>query len=80
MSAAYAKKNTTSESITSDNQVVEQAISRRIMVGRKDLLLKYGPRRVMEAVEQVADIVGVVDEIGSSDVLAWVGQVEQVLA
>jgi hypothetical protein len=80
LSAAYAKKNTTSESVTEDNQVVEQAISRRIMVGRKDLLLKYGPHRVMEAVEQVADLVGAVDDIGSSNVSAWVGQVEQALS
>ena len=80
LSAAYAKKNTTSESVTEDNQVVEQAISRRIMVGRKDLLLKYGPHRVMEAVEQVADHVGAVDEIVSSDVSGWINQVEQALS
>jgi hypothetical protein len=49
------------------------------MVGRTDLLLKYGPRKVMQAVEQVADYVGSVDEIGSSDVSGWVGQVEQAL-
>ena len=63
----------------SDNPAVEQAIARRIMVGRTDLLLKYGPRKVMQAVEQVADYVGSVDEIGSSDVSGWVGQVEQAL-
>jgi hypothetical protein len=79
LSAAYAKKNTTSESITSDNQVVEQAISRRIMVGRKDLLLKYGPHRVMEAVEQVADLVGSTDKIGDNNMATWLTQVEQVL-
>jgi len=79
LSAAYAKKNTTSESVTEDNQVVEQAISRRIMVGRTDLLLKYGPKKVMQAVEEVADYVGAVDEIGSSDVSGWIRQVEQML-
>jgi hypothetical protein len=63
----------------SDNPAVEQAIARRIMVGRTDLLLKYGPKKVMQAVEQVADYVGSVDEIGSSDVSGWVGQVEQAL-
>ena len=81
LSAAYAKKNTTSESVTeeSDNEAVEQAIARRIMVGRTDLLLKYGPKKVMQAIEEVADYVGAVDEIGSSDVSAWVNQVEREL-
>jgi hypothetical protein len=81
LSAAYSKKNSATESVTEelDNDEVGTAITRRIMVGRKDLLLKYGPHRVMEAVEQVADLVGAVDEIGSSDVSAWVGQVEQAL-
>jgi hypothetical protein len=63
----------------SDNEAVGQAIARRIMVGRTDLLLKYGPRRVMQAVDDVADYVGSVDEIGSSDVSGWVGQVEREL-
>lgn len=81
LSAAYAKKKTPAESVTeeSDNEAVEQAIARRIMVGRTDLLLKYGPRKVMQAVEDVADYVGAVDEIGSSDVSGWVGQVERAL-
>jgi len=82
LSTAYAKKNTTSESVTeeSDNEAVEQAIIRRIMVGRTDLLLKYGPKKVMQAVEEVADYVGAVDEIGSSDVSGWVSQVERALS
>ena len=63
----------------SDNPAVEQAIARRIMVGHTDLLLKYGPRRVMRAVEQVADHVGPTDEIGTSDVSGWVHQVKQIL-
>jgi len=81
LSAAYAKKKTPAESVTeeSDNEAVEQAIARRIMVGRTDLLLKYGPRKVMQAVEEVADYVGAVDEIGSSDVSGWVAQVERTL-
>jgi hypothetical protein len=76
--AAYSKKNTTVNE-ESDNEAVEQAIIRRIMVGRTDLLLKYGPRKVMQAVEEVADYVGAVDEIGSSDVSGWVRQVEREL-
>jgi hypothetical protein len=82
LSAAYAKKNIPSESVTEEsyNEAVEQAIVRRIMVGRTDLLLKYGPKKVMQAVEDVADYVGSVDEIGSSDVSGWVRQVEQALS
>jgi hypothetical protein len=76
--AAYAKKNTTVNE-QSDNEAVEQAIIRRIMVGRTDLLLKYGPKKVMQAVEDIADYVGAVDEIGSSDVSGWVAQVERTL-
>ena len=81
LSTAYAKKNAATESVTeeSDNEAVGQAIARRIMVGRTDLLLKYGPRRVMQAVDEVADYVGQTDEIGSSDVSGWIRQVERVL-
>jgi hypothetical protein len=56
------------------------AIIHRIMVGRTDLLAKYGPQRIMTAAQDVADFVGDVDEIGTSDVSAWVKQVEQSLA
>jgi hypothetical protein len=34
----------------------------------------------MQAVEDIADYVGAVDEIGSSDVSGWVSQVEQSLS
>ncbi len=64
----------------SDNEAVEQAIIRRIMVGRTDLLLKHGPKKVMQAAEVVADYVGAVDEIGSSDVSGWVKLVERILS
>jgi hypothetical protein len=82
LSAAYAKKNVPTESVTedSDNEAVEQAITRRIMVGRTDLLLKYGPKKVMQAVEVVADYVGQTDEIGSSDISGWVKLVERILS
>lgn len=59
---------------------VAQAIIRRILLQRTDLLAKYGPNRVGDAVDDVADFVGNVDEIGSSDVSSWVKQVEQMLA
>lgn len=56
------------------------AIIHRIMVGRTDLLSKYGPQLIMSAAQDVADWVGDVDEIGTSDVSNWVKQVERMLA
>ena len=81
LSAAYSKKNSATESVTEelDNDEVGTAITRRIMVGRKDLLLKYGPRRVMQAVEYIADRVGLVNKISDNNMATWVSQVEQVL-
>lgn len=55
---------------------VAQAIIRRILMQRTDLLAKYGPGYVGQAVDDVADSVGDWDEIGSSDVSGWVRQVE----
>ena len=55
------------------------AIIHRIMVGRTDLLAKYGPKLILAAAENVADYVGDVEEIGSSDVSGWVKQVERML-
>lgn len=57
---------------------VSSAITRRILNQRPDLL-KYGPEAVMDAIDQVADWVGDVEEIGSSDVSAWVSQVARYL-
>jgi hypothetical protein len=62
-----------------DTEGVERAILHRIMVGHKDLLLKYGPKKVMQAAEEVAYNVGDISEIGTSDVSSWVRQVEQIL-
>jgi len=59
---------------------VASAVARRIMSQRLDLLQKYGPQKVMAAIDDVADFVGDVEEIGSSDVSGWVKQVEQSLA
>jgi hypothetical protein len=58
---------------------VAGAIVRRIMFNHPDLLKQYGPNLVNAAVDNVADYVGDVDEIGSSDVSAWVAQVERML-
>jgi hypothetical protein len=60
------------------NSAVASAIVNRIVNQRSDLM-KYGPDRVMSAVGEVADWIGDVDEIGSSDVSAWVNQVARYL-
>ena len=58
---------------------VAAAIVRRIMFNHPALLQDYGPNLVNAAVDNVADYVGDVEEIGSSDVSGWVKQVEQML-
>jgi hypothetical protein len=58
---------------------VASAVTRRILQQRLDLLKQYGPELVGAAVDNVADYVGDVEEIGSSDVSAWVAQVERML-
>jgi hypothetical protein len=62
-----------------EDSPVASAIIRRILLQRTDLLSKYGPERVGAAVDEVADYIGDVDEIGSSDVSGWVRHVEQML-
>jgi hypothetical protein len=63
-----------------DDSPVAGAITRRILMQRTDLLSKYGPEKVLNAIEDVADFVGDVEEIGSSDVSGWVKQVERTLS
>jgi hypothetical protein len=58
---------------------VESAIIRRIMVSHLDWLQKFGPEKVMQAAEEVSYNVGDVDEIGTSDVSAYVREVGQIL-
>lgn len=62
-----------------EDSPVVNAIIRRILLQRTDLLAKYGPEKVGQAVDSVADFVGDVDEIGSSDVSGWIKQVENEL-
>jgi hypothetical protein len=61
-----------------DNPVAN-AITRRILLQRVDLLAKHGPEKVAQAIGDVAEFVGDVDEIGSSDVSGWIKQIEQSL-
>jgi hypothetical protein len=69
------------ESLDDDNptDAVISSVVRRIMMQHTDLLKQYGPEAVLRAVEEVADFVGDVEEIGSSDVSAWVNQVTRSL-
>jgi hypothetical protein len=62
-----------------DHNPVASAITRRIIMQRPDLLKKFGPVAVTQAIDDIADFVGDVDEIGSSDVSGWIKQVEQSL-
>ena len=62
-----------------DSDPVANAIARRIRLQRTDLVTKYGDKLVDLAIDEVADYVGDVDEIGSSDVSGWVNQVERML-
>lgn len=62
-----------------DNPVAS-AILRRILMQRTDLLAKHGPEKVSNAIGDVAEFVGDVDEIGSSDVSGWIKQIEQSLS
>jgi translation initiation factor 2 alpha subunit (eIF-2alpha) len=72
-------KNAVKEESSTDSEAVERAILNRIMVAHTDLLMKFGPEKVMQAAEDVAYNVGDVDEIGTSDVSAYVHQVKQIL-
>jgi hypothetical protein len=82
---AVDKKNqemAAQESVTEDQDSVDAvagAITRRIMMQHMDLLSKYGPVKVMAAIDDVADFAGSdgLDEIGSSDVSIWTKQVIQ---
>jgi hypothetical protein len=58
---------------------VAQAIVQRILAQHTDLLQKYGPERLGDAIDAVASQVGTVDEIGTSDVSGWVREVQQEL-
>jgi hypothetical protein len=62
-----------------EDSPVAGAITRRILLQRSDLLSKYGPVSVTAAIDDVADYVGDVEEIGSSDVSGWIKQVEKML-
>jgi hypothetical protein len=65
------------QSVTESNEysAVAGAITRRIITQHPEVLAKYGPAVVGQAIDEVAEFAGDVDEIGSSDVSGWVSQV-----
>lgn len=75
-----SKQGVGESTLRESDSPVAGAITRRILQQRHDLLSKYGPAKVLAAIDDVADFVGDTEEIGSSDVSAWIKQVEQSLA
>ena len=78
---AMVKSVQAEESVTEDRggsvDAVASSVTNRIMRQHVDLLSKYGPVKVMAAINDVAEFAGSdeLDEIGSSDVSGWVKQV-----
>jgi len=64
----------------SDYSAVTNAVTRRIIHQHPQVLAKYGPVVVGQAIDEIAEFVGDVDEIGSSDVSGWTSQVIRSLA
>ena len=62
-----------------DASPVASALTRRIMTQRLDLLKKYGPVKVTQAIDDAAEFFGDVEEIGSSDMYAYMQYVEKAL-
>ena len=60
-------------------EAVEMAIMRRMLVAHTDLIMRHGLDGVVAAIEEVAEDVGEVDEIGTSDVSAYVRRVQRIL-
>lgn len=59
---------------------VTRAVINRILMQHPSLIATHGPERVMNAVDELADYVGDVDEIGTSDVSGWVRDVIRMLS
>lgn len=79
---AMVKTVQAEESINEDQDSVDAvagAVTRRIMSQHLDILSKYGPGKVLAAIDDVAQFAGGdgLDEIGSSDVSIWTKQVIQ---
>ena len=58
---------------------VAQAIANRIMRQFPEMITDYGIEHLMHAIEQQAEMVGDVEEIGSSDVGGWIRNIKREL-
>ena len=74
-----AAKDPIREESSTGSEAVEIALIRRVLVAHTDLIMEFGLDKVTQAIEEVAYDVGDVDEIGTSDVSAWIHQVKQIL-
>jgi hypothetical protein len=72
-------KDPVKEESSTSSEAVEIAVIKRILISHTDLIMQFGLDKVTQAIEEVAYNVGDVDEIGSSDVSAYVAQVKQIL-
>lgn len=63
------------EGYEQEESPVVQAVLHRLMRRHLDVVGKHGPDKVMDAVNELADFVGDVEEIGSSDVSIWTKEV-----
>jgi hypothetical protein len=62
-----------------NSNAAEEAIRWRILRTKPELVSKYGPVKIMSAIEDVASHLHNLDEIGSSDVSIWVNEVIRTL-
>jgi hypothetical protein len=67
------------EENSTSSEAAEIAIIKRILLAHTDLIMQFGLDKVTQAIEEVAYNVGDLDEIGTSDVSAWVNEVKQIL-
>ena len=67
------------ESEDDSSNAAENAIRWRILRTKPELVGKYGPVKIMSAIEDVASELHDLDEIGSSDVSIWVNEVIRAL-
>ena len=77
-----AKKAADQQSVTEQSDEfspVARATLHRIMMRHPGMLAQHGPEKVMQAVDDVADLVGDMDDIGSSDISGWVNMVQEIL-
>jgi hypothetical protein len=83
LSGPYPGKNATLGYLVGegegDNNPMAQAVTRRIVNQHPELLMKYGPREVMQAIDDVTEGDNDWEEIGSSDVSAYVNYVKDYL-